>query len=261
MDKITLWITNNATNKMVMEAVSDGFKRLNIPHVFALADEYEGGARPSVSYGVLRGTGRIYWDCERRAVPWWNVDRGFFKPGHPNGYYRIGYRHLQPKFVHLRKEDNRRWKALNVKLRPWKRNLEGKVLVCPPEGICEFYGVEEQSWRRRAIEALPYPMDQKYTVRKRTSAIPLSTDLEESRCVVTHSSNVALEAIVYGIPAFADTGFVRSWNNMPIQHANQFQDTLDREELCVQAANRQFLLDEIRSGMAWEMVNARSLDD
>lgn len=257
MDALTVWTTDHEYNRIVLSSLIEGLRRCGVSHVVRRAADYDGCPVPSISYGVLRGAGQIYRDCMEAGVPWWNIDKGFFHPGHFSGYYRIGYRHLQPLFHVDADGDDRRWRALGIELQPWVHRPEGTTLVCPPEGICDFYGLEQRAWLQRVGRVLPGDVFGKMVVRLRTSRTPLSAALSLARCVVTHSSNVAIEAIVAGIPAYADTGMVRSWNKMSFHEADRWQDHLDRRALCIQAANSQFTLDEFRSGLAWKMTTER----
>lgn len=246
-----MWTTDHRINRTVTAAAIEGLRRLGYPFTIRDTKDYNGKPVPSLSYGVLRGTGRIYQDCEREGIDWWNIDKGFFRPGHFDGFYRIGYRHLQPLFIKERTEHPSRWKRLGIPVSPWRRRAEGIVLVCPPEGICDFYGIDQREWLRKTLDLIPDRMKEAVHVRYRTTQDRLSVDLDRARCVLTHSSNVAMEALIQGIPAVAETGMVHSWNRMTFDRVGEDQEGFNRKALFVQAANAQFTLDEFRSGYAW----------
>src|SRR5438105_1796739 len=113
-DSLTVWTTSHRINQLVLEAVVEGLHKEGVSCFLRKTRDYNGRPVPSLSYGVLRGAGQIYQDCEKAGVPWWNIDKGFFKPSHYDGFYRIGYRHLQPLFLADREEDDSRWRQLNI---------------------------------------------------------------------------------------------------------------------------------------------------
>lgn len=253
--RITVLTTQSKLNQTICKFVAEGLSVAGIETRMCRARIFN-KPTPSLSYGFLRGVADCYHECERANVDWWNVDRGFFKANHLNGYYRLGYRHLQPLFDPARQFDDSRWKALEISLQPWRLLEQGHILICPPTpALGMFYNLNISKWIEDTIEALPVHLRDQVIVRTKADPVPLDAVLAVTRLVITHSSNVALEAIVKGIPAIATTGIVQSWNKLTVADAATLTlDALtrfDRQALVNQAAWAQWTLNEFRRGLPW----------
>jgi UDP:flavonoid glycosyltransferase YjiC (YdhE family) len=76
--------------------------------------------------------------------------------------------------------------------------------------------------------------------------VPFEEDLAEAFCVVTHSSNTAVEAILAGVPAFV----------LGQSAAQPFAcNDLKMIEAPFVLADNQWTLKEIREGKAWADLN------
>lgn len=253
--RITVLTTQSRLNQTICRIVYEGLAHAGIEARMRRA-RLNGHPQPTVSYGFLRGVADCYHECERANVDWWNVDRGFFKANHLNGYYRLGYRHLQPLFDPTRSCDSSRWNKLSIELKPWRILEAGHVLICPPTAaLGMFYDINISKWIEDTIEKLPDFLRSQVIVRTKNDPVPLDAVLAVTRLVVTHSSNVALEAVVQGIPAIASTGIVQSWNRLTPKDAGDLTidilEQFDRQALVNQAAWSQWTLAEFREGLPW----------
>lgn len=266
---LTVWTTSSDLNRTVCRAVAGGFERLGVAHTVRNANGYayandDGPPPPSLSYGFLRGTAEIYRACAASGVDWYNIDKPFFGFKHTSGYYRVGRRHLQPRFSSrlVGQLDQGRIRSCRISLRPWtmRRVLTaGSVLLCPPtDALSAFYRIDVGAWIQQKLAALPEPVRSRVVIRRKHDPSPLHEALEAASLVITHSSNVAIEAIAAGIPAIADEGFVRSWNGLAIDDPESLafdQRELDRMELLTQAVWNQYTLAEFGEGFAWRSLS------
>lgn len=257
-----IYETDHYRNKVVMRAFYQGLRNNGVHADIRLSYDYRSGkgpVLPAASYGVLRGVDQIYWDCEAAGVDWWNVDRGFFAAEHFDGYYRIGYIHLQPclpaRNIEISPE---RWERLNV---PFAKDYvsdprRSYVLVCPPTpAMASFYKIDIATWVRDTSEKIPWKYRKRLRVRAKSSSRDLEDDLKGAVAVVAFNSNVAMKALLLGIPAVTETGLINSWNRMgPENVGRDLLRSFDRLKLFRFAANVQFLVDEIASGFAWESL-------
>lgn len=261
---ITVWTTPRRLNHVICKSVYKGLLNNGVAAEMRPVAEYYREPVPSVSYGFLRGVSRVYRDCRTANVDWWNVDKGFFRASHLDGYYRIGRNHLQPLFDSQITADDSRWKELFIDVEPLRLLKDGCVLICPPTpALSDFYGIDEQRWIAQTIKQIPAPIRDQVVIRRKIDPMPLDAVLKVTRIVVTHSSNVALEALVKGIPAIAETGIVQAWNKLTPTDSDISLTTFnrfDRQALFNQASWNQFTLREIESGYAWRVIqNARRL--
>lgn len=260
---ITVWKTGHDTNETVLNSVVEGLSAIGITPYVLHVDEYNGIIRPSLSYGVLRGTEPIYRDCERAGVPWWNIDRGFFKPSHFDGYYRIGYCHLQPTLEKIGSinaiTSSERFNSLGISVESWRRNREGAILICPPTpAMSEFYGVSIGDWIEKCTAAIPKDLRSRIIIRRKKDSGDIKMILSECRLVIVFNSNIAMEALLNGVPAIAEEGIVRTWNKFTLQDAGrdpeEFEEGHNRYILFLKAAAVQFTLKEIASGKCWKTI-------
>ncbi len=256
----TIWHTDHVINKTVTRAFYEGMQAVSTTKrtQYLPVDLYR-EPTPSISYGILRGTGDIFKDCMRQGKEWWEIDRGYFGANHFHGYYRISLNGLRAQYRHHDLPRDR-LDALGITYAPWQKN--GKhVLLCPPtEVVSNFLGVEEY-WSNllknkiRDWEKISQLEGREIRVREKDSKTPLSEDLKDCHCVITYNSNVAIDALRAGIPAIGvDYGAeIRSWNHLGVIESNGLDIyQSDRESLFRYLSYCQFTLDEMRSGYAWE---------
>ena len=126
------------------------------------------------------------------------LDNGFHRParGSAYGYYRLTYRGMSP--ILLRNPEPR--PALRVAMRPWRKGgrqvvlaLPGLPLAAPSDSTCP-------AGSRRSRRT--FATDRQILIRPKYSAKPLAGDLCDAWALVTHSTNVAVEAVLAGIPVF-----------------------------------------------------------
>jgi hypothetical protein len=194
-----------------------------------------------IGYGILRGN-----DAElKKAKHYFELDRGYFKPSHYDGYYRISHRGTQ-QTVNWLQPDYERLNALNLPIRPWRGLDPSKpVLVCPPtDDVAAFFGIKP--W--------PTPFDRGYVIRKKGD--PSSINFQDYNYVLTFNSSVGWQALMAGIPCVSDAthSIVGSYfNNLALDELSEAQ-YVEREKLFATMAAHQFTLSEIEQGKAWGLI-------
>lgn len=205
---------------------------------------------PAVVYGILRGCGDIIRQCEWVGRDYYHIDHGYFLRGHYEGYYRVTRNALQcagegpaaPK----------RWEALRLSMRPWRRSGR-HVVICPISGMVgEFLGIGAKDWTAAVIEEVSRHTDRPVIVKHKDGK-PLGEALEDAWCMITHSSNAAVDAVVAGVPVVtlgnSACGPV-SWGWRNIERPRW----PEREPWAWNLADNQFTIAEMKSGEAWRMV-------
>lgn len=246
--KIAVWKTGHEIADKVAEAVYEGLKQhCEVSSHTCGTDRNILGYECHIGYGILRGTTELFKDCERLGVPWFNIDRGYWKPGHYDGYYRISLRGTQQTFgLDKLEPDYDLWDALGIEILPSKER-SGEILICPQtEAVGKFVG----EWIQEGLE-----FGQKPIVRLKGSTTLLQDDLDNCSKVITFNSSVGWEALRQGIPVVSDpthsiVGAYQKMLDKPI-HA----DSNERRKLFAIMAGLQLRLDEIKSGALWPLLH------
>ncbi|MEE9611183.1 MAG: hypothetical protein V3W19_08020 [Desulfatiglandales bacterium] len=239
-----VYATNHIHSKVVSAAFAEGCEGSIVPPVRLL----EG---PAIVYGVLRGCGEIIKQCEWIHRDYYHIDHGYFLRGHYEGYYRVTKNGLQSdgwgKFNPKRFED------LKVPLRPWKRTGR-HIVICPLSKMAgEFINVDPKKWVETVLGELSLHTDRPIIVKYKDDK-PISSALEDAWCLVTHSSNAGVDAVVSGVPVIAlghSACLPVSWDIEDIESPHWPA----REQWTWNLASNQWTLEEMRSGEAWKMLD------
>ncbi len=237
------YATSHQHSKVICAAVAQGSGGSIVPPTSLLDG-------PAALYGILRGTGDIIRQCEFVHRDYYYLDHGYFLRGHYEGYYKVTKNALQ--LDRIKKSDGRRWRKLGLDLRPWAR--EGRhIVVCPPSKAWgDYVGADPVQWTATVTRELSSCTERPIIVKPKDGN-SLREVLSDAWCLVTHSSNAAVDAVVSGIPVIC-TGACGaspvSWGWAEIESPVW----KDREKWVESLADGQFTLDELRNGDIEELV-------
>ncbi len=205
-----------------------------------------------VVWGVLRDSDRILAQAKAQSLYFFYIDHAYFNRGHGRTYRitRNGY-----EAGAVRKCPPDRIASIEVELLPWRKGRE--IIVCPPT---EFFMHAHNcaDWLDSTLEKLRDVTDRPITVREKPrpgeTAVPLAKALETAHALVTHSSNVAIEAACLGTPVFVSPASAAA----PVGETDisKIESPVypDREAWLNHLAYNQFSFEEIRDGLAWRML-------
>jgi hypothetical protein len=206
-----------------------------------------------VVWGVLRGSKTVLDDAARRGQYFFYIDHAYFARGHGRNY-RITRNGFEAGPVRLCPHD--RIAALEVEVRPWRRG--GREIVCcpPTDFFMEAHGCT--GWLERTLATLREVTDRPVVVRTKPKegerAVALPQALKTAHALVTHSSNVAIEAAVLGTPVFvAPTSAAAPVGRTDLSRIEE-PVYPDRAPWLAHLAYNQFSFAEIANGAAWRML-------
>lgn len=210
-----------------------------------------GNGQPFAVWGQEWLTLRIVPRAARERRPFWQIDNGFLLParGTVEGYYRITYRSMSP--ILLRDPEPR--PALAIKMRPWRQSGRHVVLALPGPTFGRAIGLDVPGWIKTIEAKLRAMTDRPIVVRPKTLVAPLDPDLADAWALVTHSSNVAVDAVVAGIPVFvAPTSPAApvGRTDLDIEHPVM----PERDAWWASLMCQQFTLPEMANGTAWRLM-------
>lgn len=253
--KIAVWKTGHIIADTVADALAEGFYNES---KIRFTKEFLGRMprdQTQIGYGILRGNNRIFCQAEISGNPWFNVDRGYFNPGHFDGYYRISHKGTQAKYDPAFDAPE-----CDIELDPICKDDKSKpVLFCPPtEAVAQFFlsdctygGIF--SLDKWCLENVPLGG---FIKREKGDKNPI--DWDSIRAVITFNSSVGWQAIQRGIPCMSDPlhSVVGSYyNTKSIDELIEMFNTKPRKPLFNFMRAHQFTLDEIRQGNANWLIN------
>lgn len=240
-----------AKTRMIMSALAAGIGR----DAQVVLDGPPDDGNSFVVWGQEWTTMRTVPEAVRRGRPFWTLDNGYWQPakGTDRGYYRFCYRGMSP--VYLEKTPFLR--RPTVALKPWRQDGGHVLLAMPGVHFGMALGIDVKGWCATIVGevyAITQKLGRELRVRMRDETRrPLSADLRNCWAVVTHSSNVAVDAVLAGIPVFVQpTSAAAPVGRLDLDLANPV--TPGRDRWLYSLASQQFSVAEMRSGEAWKWM-------
>jgi hypothetical protein len=207
-------------------------------------------AEGHVFYGVKDENAEAWHAVLRKREPFWFLDNAYFDRARGT-HYRITKNGLQ--HTGQGQSDGQRFKALGVSVREERYpSPPGWVVVVPQSAVFMRHTVNARGWVEAALER--FGPDTIFRVRpwssnKPEAATTLQSDLARASHLVTHSSAAAVEAVLAGVQVVVS----------PLSCAHSLGTALpsgpERKAWAEVLADNQFLKEEMRSGLAWRMLN------
>jgi len=250
--KIAVWKTGHQIADTVADALVDGVRNCKSQHIecynnLAAMGDY---AWPEayIGYGILRHN--TFEIATRYNKPYFEIDRGYFNPGHFDGYYRISYKGTQAKW-----HDDIPQSDICPELEPWRKPPEkGYVLIVPPtDAVIDFFGINYSQWLTEASKSCGYYGS---SIRYKDEQRPIEWD--KLAGVVTFNSSIGWQALQKGIPCISNSehSLVGSYYNQNLVDYNfESVKSIPREPLFKSMLAHQFTLNEMRAGKAWTLIN------
>jgi hypothetical protein len=217
--------------------------------------EDETGPRPGVPvvWGTLRGSERVVAYAKQAGQYFFQVDQAYFSSGHDVSYRVTRNGHEAGA---VRECPTDRIEAHDLAIKPWQRGGRS-VLVCPPtDHFMAAHGCAD--WLEKTLDELPSHTDRPVVVRRAPrpgeTAEPLAEALIKAHALVTPSSNVAIEAVVAGVPVFVSPSSAAAPVGLTDLSSIETPVYPDRDRWLAHLAYCQFSLQEIRSGAAWRLL-------
>ena len=147
-----------------------------------------------------------------------------------------------------------RWDALGVPLAPWRKVGDHVLLIGQHPGDSQC--APQDAWRSLRANIGQYYGDVRYRPHPLVERQePLAKALSKARLCVTWSSTAAIEAVMLGVPTLTfDIGSM-AW---PVTSHALGGDlfTGSRQQWANNLAHRQFDMDELANGVAWDCLRS-----
>ena len=205
-------------------------------------------------YGMLRGLREILDEARTQGREWYFLDNGYFGRG---AYFRVTRGALQLQGRQVEPHGLARLYEHALPWRDWQRTGRHVLIVQQSPAwydLLDLGGLEQ--WTQRTVDELRRYTDRQIVIRGKDSPIPLDEHLDDCWAVVTHSSNVAVDAIVRGIPVFvlgqSAAAAVALSDLSRIESPLRYEDRL---HWAARLSANQWTLEEMRSGQCWQELN------
>ncbi len=222
---------------------------------------------PAAFYGRDRGTLAIVRQCAAVGNHWIMADNGYIGANQYDGYYKLSRDGFQCDGTGI-PDEKRLVGVLAITgqkfVKDWRpRTKNGHILMCPPiAGYERTHWFSAYQWRRGISKQIRKLTKRKVRVRykpgdqRAVGDPPLAADLKNCHALVTHDSNIAVEAIMAGVPVFiTGTSPAQIFGNVDLATIVDPRTEGDRWEWLSILANNQWTLKEIRDGMANESLS------
>jgi hypothetical protein len=209
---------------------------------------------PFVVWGQMWLTLKVIPLAREQGRPFFHIDNGFFRPagGGRYGYYRITYRSLSP--ILLRDPPGLR-DDLDIGMKPWRETGRHILLALPGRDFGRALGMNMDAWIQETVASIKSKTDRPVLTRPKGDPCPLAEQLRNCWALVTHSSNVAIDAVIAGVPVFvAPTSPAAPVGRTDLDFENPVMP--HRREWWASLMAQQFTLPEMASGLAWKHMRA-----
>lgn len=256
---LTVYETTHVISQTVCRAFAAGARAPIQP-----AHKHRGGGTAAF-YGILRGTGDIFRARLAAGQPFLYIDHGYLARGHFDGHYRVvpNALHLPPSLLD-RESDGKRWERLNINLHPWRKGGAEVVIAVPSAHIGRFGGFEPYEWAMSVRNELLDHTDREIVFSRKGDGKSGLQWLETAHAVVTMQSNLALEALRLGVPAFVvpANGLTHPAAALTSDHLHNIETPIRRSRtwLFRALADWQWTLREMRSGACIGVLRERLED-
>ena len=275
--KYLFYRSQTARSRIIFEAVQAGLARLGRAIELKHENEYAGvEADVAVHYGLwgnLRRVQQEYAAAGRKSVL---IDLGYWgriEGGKLAGYHRfsVNARHATAYFQRIRHPRDR-FRHFRFEPQPFKRGGRHVLLAGMSGKAAWVYGLEPEQWERKAVAGLRLFTQRPIYYRPKPSwkeaseisgavfadwkQVEIEAMLDDCWAVVTHHGNVAMDALLAGVPAFCEDGLAKPLACGSLERIERpnYPDESARDQLLWDAAYTQYTVAEIAEGTAFRYL-------
>lgn len=233
----------------------------------------------AIFYGLNGNLHRIFFDYRKEGRKAVYIDLGYWgrrAGGRFSGYHKfsINGRHPTPYFRNNPKPPDR-FKRFKLKVQSYNKGQDAILLAGMSNKASDVEGFKYLEYERKAVKVLRQHTDREIIYRpkpgrghastpiKGTTHSPRAENLEGvlSRChaTVSHHSNVAIDGLIAGVPAFCVEGLAHP---MALDDLALIEKPLypkHREQWLNDIAYCQWAVSEMRVGLAWDYLVSEGL--
>lgn len=231
----------------------------------------------AVFYGLGDGLSKIFHEYPAAGRKVIFIDLGYWgrkKKTKFDGYHKliINGRHATEYFQNKR-HDHDRFKQFGIPIKPWRADGRNIVVVGMSGKGATAEGFAPQQWEKHAIERLRQISRRPIVYRPKPTWIgaqpipgsiwmkdeTIDEVLRDAYAVVTHHSNVAVDAILAGVPCICPFGVASVMSAHHLEDIDNLRRPDAREQWAADIAHTQYSLAEMMNGVAWQYLQNERL--
>ena len=208
----------------------------------------------------------LYHHCLEKKRTFFNLDTGYFGNTKRKEILRVSINNFQNCDPIVNRPSDR-WNRLNISVNSLSRGSSIVVVPPDPKKLNALGLGTEEDWINETVSNIKKYTDRPIRIRYRPGS--RSDRMTSDRfydyingntwCVVGHSSNALVEAAMTDIPVISlGHSAVKSLYNYKMEDIEQIEvaDKDLKQSWLNHLSYCQFTLEELRSGMAWELLSA-----
>jgi hypothetical protein len=282
-------IREHNRSKVICDAWEAGLARAGVRTVSFYESEWDNpnrrvellGCSHVVFYGLEGNVPLIFrlfaTDSNRRAI---YVDLGYWgrrEGGRFSGYHKVVVNGRHPT-AYFRKPQHGRARIAAFRellAQPWDYGGHHILLAGMGDKGALAEGFHPEEWERQAIDIIKGATDRPIVYRAKPSwkkarpilgclsvdskARPVELDLANCWAVVTHHSNVAVDGLVAGVPAFCWAGVAAPFSSQKLEQIERPEYPDGRDAWMADIAYTQWTPNEMADGACWAHLRAEGL--
>ena len=269
---------SNSRSKLVAQAMAKGLQRLSIPFVFCSShsvrptDQYD----QMFFYGWAQGLRQIF-DRQIRRKKAFYIDLGYWgrrKRTRWDGYHKIVMNDRHPTaYFQNRQHDPARFEQFGLEIAPWRKSGTHILLAGMSAKAAAAEGFRPNEWERRTIAQLRQTTDRPIVYRPKPNwrdARPLEGStfgqdqtleeaLRDCHAVVAHHSNVAVDALMAGVPCVCLEGVASVLSARKLAQIESPPTPEGRAQWAADLAWTQYSMEEMEQGLAYRYLQDEGL--
>lgn len=144
-------------------------------------------------------------DFEKAGRPVICIENGWLSPIDGRRYWQIAFGGWNGTGIFPAWKGPDRWDSWGIELLPWKTSFQaggapGESVMVAPQAIALADPRSMPIWWTEVICGFLDSQEISYTVRKKSSPVPLEEALDQSWLVCTWNSSLATKAVIRGVP-------------------------------------------------------------
>ena len=254
-------------------ALQEGAVRLGYDVTRKAPEDYPGAPESDIAafYGLRDGLLELMRDYVKAGKVAVQVDMGYWSRtdgGRYDGFHKISINSHHPTaYFQKVKHPADRFDHHEIEPLPWFHDGEWFLLAGMSQKAAWVCGYEPEVWERETVKMLQNHSNRGIIYRPKpswrgatriegtvfsTSDRELKLDIDRAYAVVTHHSNVGIDALIRGIPVMTVEGAASALGHKPSPELKRyFPEDAVRQQFLNDLAYTQWKPSEMASGAAW----------